>query len=100
MLWKGKLLDEQVRIALINGGSIRSSIPKGTITMGDIRTVLPFENKMVIIELTGAEIIETLEKVLNIIRIPVVVLQVAGLKFRFNPMKPAGNRVLSVSVMD
>ena len=40
-------------IALQNGGGIRESIEAGKITMGDVMTVLPFNNDLVTITLTG-----------------------------------------------
>ncbi|NCB37936.1 MAG: bifunctional metallophosphatase/5'-nucleotidase [Erysipelotrichia bacterium] len=46
-------------IALINGGGIRSSIATGTITIGDCLNVLPFDNYLVRLTMTG----ETLKKV-------------------------------------
>ena len=48
-------------IALQNGGGIRESIEAGKITMGDVMTVLPFNNDLVTITLTGAEIKEAME---------------------------------------
>ncbi len=43
-------------IALVNGGGIRSSIEKGTITVGDCLNVLPFDNRIVTLEMTGASL--------------------------------------------
>ena len=55
-------LDQSVAdIALVNGGSIRSSIPKGDVTMGEIIDVLPFGNAIVVIEATGRQILDALE---------------------------------------
>ena len=48
-------------VAITNGGGIRSSIEAGDVTLGDIITVLPFGNIIVTIELTGQEIIDSLE---------------------------------------
>ena len=41
--------------ALINHGGIRSSIPKGEITNKSIYEIMPFENEMVILELSGRQ---------------------------------------------
>ncbi len=43
----------QADAAIMNGGGIRTSIKKGDITVNDIYTVLPFDNYIVAIELTG-----------------------------------------------
>ncbi len=49
-------------IVFINSGSVRSSINKGTISLGDIYNSLTFDNDIYILELTGKEIMEVLEK--------------------------------------
>ena len=43
-------------MALVNGGGIRSSIATGSITVGDCLNVLPFDNYLVKIKLTGASL--------------------------------------------
>ncbi|MDI6783341.1 MAG: 5'-nucleotidase C-terminal domain-containing protein, partial [bacterium] len=48
----------QADIALQNSGGIRSNIKKGKITYNDVYSVLPFENVLVTIELTGAQVQE------------------------------------------
>ncbi|MBU0607387.1 MAG: 5'-nucleotidase C-terminal domain-containing protein, partial [Armatimonadetes bacterium] len=40
-------------VALVNGGGIRASIDAGPITLGELLTVLPFNNELVTLELTG-----------------------------------------------
>ncbi len=48
-------------VALTNGGGIRASIPVGDVTRGDIITVLPFNNTLVVVEVTGQDIYDALE---------------------------------------
>ena len=38
-------------VCVMNTGGLRSSLPKGNITRGDIYTLMPFENELVILEL-------------------------------------------------
>jgi 5'-nucleotidase/UDP-sugar diphosphatase len=45
-------------VSLTNRGGIRQSIPAGDITFGTIVGVLPFENDIVEVELTGAQLVE------------------------------------------
>jgi 2',3'-cyclic-nucleotide 2'-phosphodiesterase (5'-nucleotidase family) len=45
-------------ISLTNMGGIRQSIPAGNITIGTIVGVLPFENNIIEVELTGAQLLE------------------------------------------
>jgi 2',3'-cyclic-nucleotide 2'-phosphodiesterase (5'-nucleotidase family) len=47
-------------IAMTNAGGIRQSIPAGEITRGAIIGVLPFQNSLVEVELTGSEVVECL----------------------------------------
>lgn len=51
-----------VRFALSNQGGIRANIRPGLVKVGDIFEVMPFENELVVIELTGAEIIQVIKE--------------------------------------
>ncbi|MBN1580972.1 MAG: 5'-nucleotidase C-terminal domain-containing protein, partial [Anaerolineae bacterium] len=46
-------------VALSNRGGFRQAIPSGEITVGDIVGVLPFNNVLIDVELTGAQLIES-----------------------------------------
>ncbi len=48
-------------VAIVNGGGIRSNIPAGDITYGQIIKVHPFGNSMCVVETTGEEIYQALE---------------------------------------
>ncbi len=48
-------------IGFVNGGGVRDDIPKGNITYGQIISVHPFNNKNVVIEITGQQIADALE---------------------------------------
>lgn len=52
-------------IAIINGGSIRTSINKGRIKLNDIYNALPFDNYIIAFSLTGKQIRETLESAIS-----------------------------------
>ena len=47
--------------AIINGGGIRSSIEIGDITLGMIKAVFAFANQIVVMKVTGAQLLEALE---------------------------------------
>ncbi|MGD7006959.1 5'-nucleotidase C-terminal domain-containing protein [Metabacillus sp. 84] len=99
MLAKAKTIDPDTVIALQNGGGIRASIDQGTITMGEILTVMPFGNSLAIMDLKGSEIKEALEH--SVDTAPAqsgAFLQVAGMKFTYDSTKPAGERVTDVQV--
>ncbi len=57
MLEKGKeLVDKPVDVALVNKGGIRRGIPAGAITKEHIMTMLPFDNKLVVMEIKGSDL--------------------------------------------
>ncbi len=88
-----------VEIAFMNGGGLRASIDKGEVTMGEVLTVLPFQNTLSTFSVTGATMIEALENGVSDIeggagRFP----QVAGMSFTYDLTAPAGSRVREVMV--
>jgi 5'-nucleotidase len=94
-----RVKDQGVTIAIQNGGGVRASIDAGPITMGEVLTVLPFQNTLSTFETSGEAILAALENGLsqfeeNAGRFP----QVAGMKFTFDPEQPAGARVSDVMV--
>ena len=50
-----------VQIAVQNGGGLRASIDAGEITMGEVLTVLPFQNTLATFTASGAEVLAALE---------------------------------------
>ncbi len=56
---RGRQLDERVDFAIMNKGGIRRGLPKGTITQGQIQSMLPFNNKVVVLEISGKDLLET-----------------------------------------
>ena len=48
-------------VGVINGGSIRVTVPAGDVTKKDINNVLPFGNTVAVVYATGAELLEVLE---------------------------------------
>ncbi len=54
-------LGTDIDVGLVNGGGIRTSIQAGDISLGIIKTVVPFANELVVINVTGAQLLEALE---------------------------------------
>ena len=48
-------------VSIVNGGSIRASIEAGDVSMESINSVLPFDDTLAVINVTGAELLEALE---------------------------------------
>jgi len=91
--------DQGMQVAIQNGGGLRASIDAGPVTMGEVLTVLPFQNALATFTLTGAQIVAALENGVSDVeggagRFP----QVAGMRFAWDPQAAAGARVLSVEI--
>ena len=89
--------------ALMNSGSIRSNTTygPGAITKRDVLSILPFENPIVKIEVTGATLRAALEHGVSRAREETEAgrfPQVSGLRFSFDARRPAGSRVTSATV--
>lgn len=85
-------------VALINSGGIRASIGKGVVSLGDVISVLPFGNYGVVLELSGADIIEALEYGFADLPNPSgKLLQVAGISFDFNTSKKK-NKISNIMI--
>lgn len=94
-----RVKDQGVEIAIANSGGLRASIDAGEVTMGEVLTVLPFQNTLSTFQVSGATIVEALENGVSQIeegagRFP----QVAGMTFTVDPSAEAGSRVSEVMV--
>ncbi len=94
-----KLLSLEGKVALITGGSIRASIPSGEISLGQVIKVLPYNNYLVTVDITGAQVIAALENGVSRVeqndgRFP----HVSGLRYIWDPAMNPGSRIKSVEV--
>ncbi|MEH6738139.1 MAG: bifunctional metallophosphatase/5'-nucleotidase [Sulfitobacter sp.] len=94
-----RVADQGITVAIQNGGGIRSSIDAGEVTMGEVLTVLPFQNTLSTFQVTGAVLVEALENGVGQVeegagRFP----QVAGMTFAFDGAAEAGSRVSDVMI--
>ncbi len=56
------ILGQPVRFAITNAGGLRANLRPGQLKVGDIFELMPFENELVVVELTGAEVIQVLKE--------------------------------------
>lgn len=91
-----------VTIAIQNGGGLRASIEAGKITMGDVLSVLPFQNSLSTFELKGADIVASLENgVSEVEEVKGRFAQVSGLRYAWDSdVEPLKGRIKQVQVMD
>ena len=90
-------------VALVNGGSIRVDeiIRPGRLTERDVLSVLPFKNKLIKIEVTGALLREALEH--GVSRVapnaePGGFPQVSGMQFSYDASRKPGDRIVDLKV--
>ncbi|WP_051586258.1 bifunctional UDP-sugar hydrolase/5'-nucleotidase [Selenomonas sp. AE3005] len=101
----GNLLADALRnvtgadIGMVNGGSIRAGLPQGSITKSAVLNILPFNNRAIKLEVTGAEVKAVLEH--SVEHLPDAFggfLNVSGLIFDLHEKAAVGQRVSNVLV--
>lgn len=94
-----RVADQGIQIAIANGGGIRASIDAGEVTMGEVLTVLPFQNTLATFDITGAVLLEALENGVSQMEEGAGrFAQVAGMSFTVTPGNEVGNRISNVMV--
>ena len=78
-------------ISFASTGSLRSVLSQGNITLGDIYSVLPFNNTLNKVELKGEDIKTILADKLGVER---NILQVSGAKIHYQKQYQSGNWIL------
>jgi 5'-nucleotidase / UDP-sugar diphosphatase len=97
----GNLLTDLMRahagtdIALYNSGGLRADLPAGTVTPVHVTSVLPFNNRVLVLRLAGAAVRAALEQGLSGEH---GMVQQSGMVVRFDPGAPAGRRLVSATV--
>lgn len=106
--------------AFLNGGGIRDTLPASTyipqdqtlrrpqpgqpgpfdVVLGDVLSVFPFGNNVATTTMTGGQVWSALENGVSKWPTDGRFPQVSGLRFTFDPSKPVGSRILSVSRSD
>ncbi|WP_289544724.1 bifunctional metallophosphatase/5'-nucleotidase [Enorma phocaeensis] len=76
-------------LAFENAGGIRAGVPAGEVTAGDLISISPYGNTLATYELTGAQILETLERSLDISAAcrDVLARQIAAIEAGEDPMQ-------------
>lgn len=104
----GNLFADAMRVsmkaeaAIINGGGIRAGriyAPNSEIRLKDILAELPFNNRVVVVEISGADLLLAMENGLAQVPVPAGRFpQISGMKVVFDPKLPIRKRVLSLEV--
>jgi 5'-nucleotidase / UDP-sugar diphosphatase len=96
-----KVKEQGITIAIVNGGGLRASIDQGDVTMGEVLTVLPFQNTIATFQIKGADLVAALENGTSQMEDGAGrFAQVGGMKYSFDRSKPVGSRVSAVMVKE
>ncbi len=93
-------IDKGYSIALMNSGGIRASLDAGDVTLGEVMTILPFQNTLATFKVTGKQLLAAIENGVSqheegAGRFP----QVSGMRFTFDLSQPANDgRVTSIEI--
>lgn len=101
MLWKTR--SAGAMIAIQNSGGVRKDVPAGDITIGGVYELMPFGNTLVVLDLSGRELRESLEEAIDYQMAAgnkEPYLYVAGMHFRLDREARNGKRVNDIKVVD
>ncbi len=87
-----------VQIAMTNGGGLRVPVPAGEITAGILYEVMPFDNTLYTMKLSGADVKANIEH--GIMNEDIGWIQISGVRVTYNPGAEAGNRITSMVLED
>jgi 2',3'-cyclic-nucleotide 2'-phosphodiesterase (5'-nucleotidase family) len=96
MICDAMRVDAKVDVAMQNPGGMRADMDQGPISRGEVYAVMPFDNTIVILSLTGAQVKQALEQSLRGNR----VTQVSGLKYVLEPATQGHWGLKSVTLAD
>jgi 2',3'-cyclic-nucleotide 2'-phosphodiesterase/3'-nucleotidase/5'-nucleotidase len=85
------------QVAITNNGGIRTGLRAGSVTWGQLRTVQPFGNGLIRLQLTGAQLRAAVEHGLAS---GTPDIQVSGMEAWYDPARPVGSRVVTLQLED
>ncbi|UWQ20940.1 bifunctional UDP-sugar hydrolase/5'-nucleotidase [Jannaschia sp. W003] len=94
-----RVRDQGIDVAIQNGGGIRASIDAGEVTMGEVLTVLPFQNTLSTFRVDGATLKAALENGVSQVEEGAGrFAQVAGMTYSFDATAEPGSRITEVMI--
>jgi 2',3'-cyclic-nucleotide 2'-phosphodiesterase/3'-nucleotidase/5'-nucleotidase len=85
----------QADVAVMNNGGIRTDLRAGPATYGSFFEISPFANLLMRMTVTGADLRAYFERVVGGTSVRA---HASGVMVRFDPAKPAGQRILDITV--
>lgn len=87
------------QVAIVNGGGVRTSIPAGQVTLGQVLEVLPFGNTLVVMTVTGKQLWDALENGVSQVESAAGrFAQVGGMRYTWDSAAAVGKRIVSVEI--
>lgn len=98
--WSCDVMREKagVQIAMTNGGGLRVPVPAGEITAGILYEVMPFDNTLYTMKLSGVDLKANIEH--GIMNDDIGWVQISGVMVTYNKEAEAGNRITSMVLED
>jgi 2',3'-cyclic-nucleotide 2'-phosphodiesterase/3'-nucleotidase/5'-nucleotidase len=98
--WVSEVMKDKagVQIAMTNGGGLRVPVPAGDITAGILYEVMPFDNTLYTMKLSGADVKANIEH--GIMNEDIGWVQIAGVRVTYNPKAEKDNRITSMVLED
>lgn len=98
--WTAQAMKEatNAQVAITNGGGLRRTLNAGTITMGDLYEIMPFDNYLVVMDLTGAQLKSQIDH--GIIMPSTSDGAFVGVKVEYNPDLEFGKRITKITLED
>ncbi|MBA7548177.1 hypothetical protein ES705_40624 [subsurface metagenome] len=98
--WACEIMQDKagVQIAMTNGGGLRVPVPAGEITAGILYEVMPFDNTLYTMKLSGADVKANIEH--GIMNDDIGWIQISGVRVTYNSGAEAGNRITSMVLED
>lgn len=84
------------QVCIYNNTGIRASLPQGPVTKRHLYQLIPFDNTVVTMEMTGDQLVAVLER--GIYPDGRLGIQVSGLNFTYDPDGPPSKKVVEVVV--
>jgi len=78
-----------IDIAMYNSGGLRAPLRPGKITYGKLYEVVPFDNSIIVVKLSGKTVRDVIEHGLAG---PYGIMEISGLRVRVDPRAPAGSK--------
>ena len=86
------------QVSLVNNGSIRRDLPAGVASYGTLYELMPFQNELVTVQITGADLRAALENAID--SQGRIGAHISGMTVRYDPAAPVGSRVREIRLAD